>query len=120
MEELGKSENRTKHLCTIIRNLCKAAEASGRPNFTPIADGLINKLVTTCLNQNSSLQSLNDSMLAIMDLISVSKNQELCVNQINFVINNFSKLPEQGNWMAPFCIGVISVESSDYLFVFLN
>ena len=92
VEKIKISELHLKQVSYILRNLCRVCKEQGLQNFTSIAGDLISVLIQESITPNSSLQSLNDAMLAIMDLLDVSGNSELHVKQINFILDNFSKL----------------------------
>ena len=76
----------------ILRNLAVAAKNKSLDTFYGIAEDIINRLIECCMTENSSNQLLNDSMIAIMDLITVAKNVQLCKNEINFILSNFQKI----------------------------
>ena len=96
MSKLECSENYIRNVCQILRNLCKSAKSKDFNNFAGISNELISLLISKCMNSESSLQSINDAMLVIMDLIETAKNVQLCVFYINFAIENFCKLSGLG------------------------
>ena len=92
VSKLSLSENFLKNVCRIIDNLCMECQFTGEKHFCSIADDLIQVLFDTCLRSESSLHTINCCILTIMNLISVSFNNDVSKKYMKFAIEHFPQV----------------------------